>query len=117
MPLGTRLLTLAASDAEGGVNQNTDSIGSNVRWACPGIFQRAAKHRTCRSACQPQELSSVYLQLRLQKELYPKTLSAMRGDKMKLPAAPQTGSPLRSDKLRGIKAKFAEANPPSLARP
>jgi hypothetical protein len=33
---------------------------------------------------------------------------------MKLSAAPQAGSPLRSDKLRDIKAKFAEANPPSL---
>jgi len=33
---------------------------------------------------------------------------------MKLPAAPQAGSPLCSDKLRGIKSEFAEANPPSL---
>ena len=33
---------------------------------------------------------------------------------MKLPAAPQAGSPLCCDKLRGIKSEFAEANPPSL---
>ena len=36
---------------------------------------------------------------------------------MKLSAAPQAGSPQRSDKLRGIKAKFAEANPPLKIKP
>ena len=64
LSLGTGLLTFAAANTEGGVNQTTNRIRGNRRACSPGPFWCAGQNGACCCPGQPEELSSINLHLK-----------------------------------------------------